>query len=392
MDREQKHHKVADVFHSVADSYDLMNDLMSGSVHRLWKESFVKDLAPGNCFVRGAPGEPVHEVDGDDIEVCFLDVAGGTGDIAFRICDDIVGVSDASPGQRAKVIVSDINSSMLGVGADRWRTRQQNRLELQPGGAAVELAVEFLEARCIRAGAYAHIHYCCHRLSWRRLAHSCGTVNRSGRATPVHACDGVLEVRVVKQHGLRCVLVFGFDSAEELPLPDASVDTYTISFGIRNVTNIDVALSEAFRVLKPGGRFLCLEFSKVTIPGLREFYDVYSDNVIPVGCRVCVGGVVVLHVASLRPLRQSDCRKLVDDVRTHANLLALVLARTGDWRNSHWRPRLVPILGRQHPKFSTSSGVCGHDSRSWVSRSAPRGHVRWHRVCPFRLQAAVGHR
>ena len=72
-------------------------------------------------------------------------------------------------------------------------------------------------------------------------------------------------------------------SAGDLPLADALVDAYTISFGIRNVTNIDVALNEAFRVLKPGGRFMCLEFSKVKVPGLKEFYEVYSDSVIPVG-------------------------------------------------------------------------------------------------------------
>ena len=212
VDRETKHKRVAEVFHSVADSYDLMNDLMSGSMHRLWKDSFIQQLGPASFFAA-----PDAATCGSN--VCFLDVAGGTGDIAFRICDALAGASGAAPVQSARVIVSDINASMLGVGRDRWESRQTP--SSGNGGGGVDVDVEFLEA-----------------------------------------------------------------SAESLPLPDQCVDSYTISFGIRNVTNIDIALAEAFRVLKPGGRFMCLEFSKVNVPGFREFYDVYSDNVIPVSCQV----------------------------------------------------------------------------------------------------------
>ena len=167
---------VRGVFDSVAGRYDLMNDLMSAGVHRLWKSSMIDWLAP-----RGA--------------ISVLDVGGGTGDIAFRI-------RDRAPD--AHVTVADINRAMLSAGRDR--AIDQNRLQ----------GIEWLCA-----------------------------------------------------------------DAEKLPLPDNSVDAYTIAFCIRNVTNIDNALSEARRVLKPGGRFLCLEFSKVRMPLLDKLYDAYSFNVLP---------------------------------------------------------------------------------------------------------------
>lgn len=169
------------VFDSVADRYDLMNDLMSAGVHRLWKSSFVAELAP-------RVGERV------------LDVAGGTGDIAQAIVA-------AAPGCQA--IVCDINAAMVARGRDR----------LLDGGQLPGLE-------------------------------SCGIG-----------------------------LVVG--DAEALPLPDRSVDAYTIAFGLRNVTHIDRALAEARRVLRPGGRFFCLEFSHVVLPGLDRLYDVYSFSLLP---------------------------------------------------------------------------------------------------------------
>ena len=176
---DEKQGLVDDVFHKVARRYDIMNDLMSGGMHRLWKDVFAAKVRPS----RRAPFR-------------HLDVAGGTGDIAFRIAK--------AAGPEAEIVVLDINGDMLDVGRDRAVQR------------GLSDKVEFVQA-----------------------------------------------------------------NAESLPFPDAHFDAYTIAFGIRNVPRIDVALSEAHRVLKPGGRFLCLEFSHVAIPGLDKIYEAYSFNVIP---------------------------------------------------------------------------------------------------------------
>ncbi|MGB0670361.1 MAG: bifunctional demethylmenaquinone methyltransferase/2-methoxy-6-polyprenyl-1,4-benzoquinol methylase UbiE [Rhodospirillales bacterium] len=166
---------VRGVFDSVAARYDIMNDLMSGGVHRLWKASFLDQVRP-------RAGEHL------------LDVGGGTGDIAF-------GWLKRGGGP---VTLVDINAEMLSVGRDR----------------------------AIDKGLLSG-------LDW---------VN----------CD-----------------------AEALPLPANSFDAYTIAFCIRNVTHIEAVLAEAFRALKPGGRFLCLEFSRVAVPGLDKLYDTYSFQVLP---------------------------------------------------------------------------------------------------------------
>jgi demethylmenaquinone methyltransferase/2-methoxy-6-polyprenyl-1,4-benzoquinol methylase len=175
---DEKSDMVRGVFDAVAPKYDLMNDLMSAGIHRLWKSAMVDVLAP-------KAGEAI------------LDMAGGTGDIAFRLLDRMN--SDSVP-----ITVCDINAAMLSVGRDRAIDR--GRLS---------------------------------GLTW-----SCA-------------------------------------DAEALPFPDLSFDAYTIAFGLRNVTHIDKALAEARRVLKPGGRFLCLEFSKVLVPVLEKLYDAYSFNVLP---------------------------------------------------------------------------------------------------------------
>jgi len=176
---EEKQGLVNTVFHKVARRYDLMNDIMSGGMHRLWKDGLVNWLNP--------PRRADWRV---------LDVAGGTGDIAFRVV--------RASGGNAQATVLDINGSMLAVGRERAEK------------AHLEGNVEFVEA-----------------------------------------------------------------NAEELPFPDLTFDAYTIAFGIRNVPHIDKALAEAFRVLKPGGRFLCLEFSEVEMPLLDRAYDAWSFNVIP---------------------------------------------------------------------------------------------------------------
>jgi demethylmenaquinone methyltransferase/2-methoxy-6-polyprenyl-1,4-benzoquinol methylase len=168
------------VFASVADRYDLMNDLMSGGLHRLWKRELITLLnAPRSATA-----------------FKLLDVAGGTGDIAIRYAKDA--------GPNATAVICDISPEMLEVGK-------------------------------------------------RRIT------------------DAALDGRITCVEG----------NAEQLPFETASFDAYTIAFGIRNVTHIDKALDEAYRVLKPGGRFLCLEFSECRVPLLDRAYDFHSFEVIP---------------------------------------------------------------------------------------------------------------
>jgi demethylmenaquinone methyltransferase/2-methoxy-6-polyprenyl-1,4-benzoquinol methylase len=187
---EHKQALVDDVFHSVASRYDLMNDLMSGGLHRAWKDALVTAVNPP----RARPA-PAQEAKASARPFALLDLAGGTGDIAFRVLE-------AGGGTRATVV--DINAEMLAVGRAR----------------------------------------------------------AAGR-------------------GLDDVITFVEGNAEALPLPDRSYDAVTIAFGIRNVPRIAAALGEAYRVLRIGGRFLCLEFSAVDVPGLAALYDFYSFNVIP---------------------------------------------------------------------------------------------------------------
>jgi demethylmenaquinone methyltransferase/2-methoxy-6-polyprenyl-1,4-benzoquinol methylase len=169
---EEKTRRVGAVFSSVARRYDLMNDLMSGGMHRLWKARFVNRVKP-------RPGEAI------------LDMAGGTGDVAFRMAR-----------RGAAVTVVDINADMLDVGKERAEARG---LDLQ----------------------------------WK------------------------------------------VQNAEALSFADATFDAYTIVFGIRNVTDIPAALSEARRVLKRGGRFYCMEFSSSDWPGFARLYDSWADKLIP---------------------------------------------------------------------------------------------------------------
>ncbi|KAJ8614535.1 hypothetical protein CTAYLR_000832 [Chrysophaeum taylorii] len=197
--REEKESLVSGVFTSVASNYDVMNDLMSGGMHRLWKDDFVRRLGLGACA--RATGKAPR----------LLDVAGGTGDIAFRAIEDIAKWLPPPPDDPPPVVVSDVNADMLEVGR--------------------------------------------HRAEERAVSPRC--------------------------------LVFDLGNAERLPYDDATFDYVTISFGLRNVTDIDAALREMRRVLQPGGRFECLEFSQVSDPLIRAAYDLYSKRVIPeLGARV----------------------------------------------------------------------------------------------------------
>ncbi len=175
VDIAEKTTRVRDVFNSVAPRYDLMNDLMSGGIHRLWKMTLIRRINPQAAMK-------------------LLDVGGGTGDIAFKFLEK--GGQD--------VVICDINEEMLKVGRDRGLDR------------------------AIITGP-----------RWVR------------------------------------------GNAEQLPLEDSSINTYVTAFCLRNVTHLARALEEARRVLRPGGHFLCLEFSRVILPTLAKLYDSYSFNVLP---------------------------------------------------------------------------------------------------------------
>lgn len=193
---EEKGRLVGDVFKSVASNYDVMNDIMSAGLHRLWKDRLVLKLRP-------FPG------------MQHLDVAGGTGDVAFRVIDAIhscewMGMpgksSDVEAEDDTRVYICDINPAMLNVGKQRAQERGLGKADS---------------------------------------------------------------------------LVWVEGDAEALSFRDDSFDGYTIAFGIRNVTHIDKALKEAYRVLRRGGHFLCLELSHVENPIFKQLYDFYSFSVIP---------------------------------------------------------------------------------------------------------------
>jgi len=209
---EDKQARVDDVFHKVASRYDIMNDIMSMGLHRVWKDVLVG-------MARPATGRPFHH----------LDVAGGTGDVAFRIA--------RAGGPSTRVTVLDINADMLAVGRER----------AEKLGVA---GLDFVEA-----------------------------------------------------------------NAEALPFPDKTFDAYTIAFGIRNVPRVETALKEAYRTLKRGGRFLCLEFSRVDVPALGRLYDAYSFTAIP-----AIGKVVAGDGAPYRYLVES-IRKF-PDAETFRDMIA----------------------------------------------------------------------
>jgi len=186
VDENQKSSLVKEVFSSVASKYDIMNDFMSAGMHRLWKDKMVKEIK----FIQSSASGQSYKA---------IDVAGGTGDIAFRILKK-AGQQNA----KIEIEVADINAEMLVVGKER----------------------------AVDKNLFSHLNFNC--------------------------CDG-----------------------EKLPYADNSFDYYTIAFGIRNFTNIQNGLNEAFRVLKEGGKFICLEFSQVNNLPLAKLYDLYSFKAIP---------------------------------------------------------------------------------------------------------------
>lgn len=215
VDPAEKPRLVRGVFDSVASRYDLMNDLMSAGVHRLWKDAVAARLNP-------QPGEVI------------LDIAGGTGDMARRFSKMARAAQQRRGGDDAKVFVLDYNAEMIAAGRAK--------------GGEPEMA-------------------------------------------------------------------WGVGDAQRLPLPDAFADAYVISFGIRNVTDVQAALVEARRVLKPGGRFLCLEFSHPATELLRKAYDAYSFKVIP-----AIGELVAKDRESYQYLVESIRR--FPDQKTFVGMIA----------------------------------------------------------------------
>ncbi len=193
---EEKAGRVAGVFHSVAAKYDLMNDLMSGGIHRLWKRFTIEASA-----VR-----PGHSV---------LDIAGGTGDLTAKFSRLV--------GENGNVVLADINDSMLKVGRDK-----------------------------------------------------------------------------LLDHGIAGNVQYSLADAQHLPFADNSFDIVTIAFGLRNVTDKDLALRSMLRVLKPGGRLLILEFSKPETAALEKIYDQYSFKLLPF-----MGKLVTNDADSYRYLAES---------------------------------------------------------------------------------------
>ncbi|XP_050729114.1 2-methoxy-6-polyprenyl-1,4-benzoquinol methylase, mitochondrial-like [Eriocheir sinensis] len=233
---EEKAQKVHKVFENVASKYDLMNDLMSGGIHRAWKDCFVSRLHP----------RPNTKL---------LDVAGGTGDIVFRYVQHLrhargkrgTGAAAASP-QDTTTTTTDTTTS-----SDSDNSRPLYEISV------CDISENMLSVGRHRAEA----------LGYRGIDWVCG-------------------------------------DAQNLPFEDDEFDCYTIAFGIRNVVDVQKALDEAYRVLKPGGRFMCLEFSYVSNPAVRWVYDQYSFNVIP-----AMGQVVAGDWASYQYLVQS-IRKFPD--------------------------------------------------------------------------------
>ena len=182
VDEEKKSSLVKGVFNSVAGKYDIMNDFMSAGLHRIWKDKMVEKI-------KFAPQQNYK----------IIDVAGGTGDIAFRLAKKAQKMN-----AKINVEVADMNQEMLDVGQER----------------------------AVNKNLFSDLNFNC--------------------------CNG-----------------------ENLPYEDGQFDFYSIAFGIRNFTNIQNGLDEAFRVLKPGGQFVCLEFSNINNLPLAKIYDLYSFNVIP---------------------------------------------------------------------------------------------------------------
>lgn len=215
VEEKEKERLVRDVFSKVAKKYDIMNDFMSVGIHRLWKDDFVDSIG----FKQASQ---IKSATSQDYIPRHLDVAGGTGDIAFRSAKQISQYYSES----IQKLLQNENNILA------------NQVDLEKNIVVCDINPDMLSVGKLRSGE-------------------------------------------VLGPDLNKFVGFVEGNAEKLPFADESFDVYTIAFGLRNVTNKDVALSEAFRVLKRGGRIMILEFSHLVHPLLQYGYDQYSFNVIP---------------------------------------------------------------------------------------------------------------
>ncbi|KAK3598335.1 hypothetical protein CHS0354_026593 [Potamilus streckersoni] len=221
---KEKEDRVYEVFQNVATRYDLMNDAMSVGIHRLWKDYFMYKLSP-------LPGTEL------------IDVAGGTGDIAFRFLKYVESQQQSASPE------------------DKHNMSRSKNIELSSDSSSTnsDSTSNDDEVSETHTGSESHVTVC--------------DINQS-----------MLDVGKMraKENGIYHGISWLKGNAESLPVKDNTFDAYTIAFGIRNCTHIDKVVSEAYRVLRPGGRFMCLEFSQVHYPFLQRLYDAYSFQVIPV--------------------------------------------------------------------------------------------------------------
>jgi 4-hydroxybenzoate polyprenyl transferase len=332
----EKEAKVRQVFDSVADSYDVMNDFMSAGVHRLWKDHLVDVSGVATLAKTARRATTPTNTNTTDNNAAFriLDVAGGTGDVAFRFVEaaDCVERAKSSGVDPVNITVCDINHEMLRVGEQRARTRFGS---------------------------------------------------------------GLLD----KSQALRFVP----GNAQDLQgvADDNSFDLYTIAFGLRNVTDVDAALVEANRVLKPGGRFMCLEFSQVPNASLRQLYDLYSFQMIP-----WLGEMVANDRASYQYLvesirRFSDQEELLQRMKAagltqcrYTNLTGGVVALHEGWKaidapgdegtdTDTWREKA-------HTTTSSSTTANGGTTRR-MSTSTTYQLGRWNGSTTRRMSTSTTH-
>jgi demethylmenaquinone methyltransferase / 2-methoxy-6-polyprenyl-1,4-benzoquinol methylase len=262
---EEKAPVVRGVFDSVAPRYDLMNDLMSGGIHRLWKAEMV-------AWIKPRLGQHL------------IDVAGGTGDVALRALPRLVPARE--------ILSGDIPLGGIPVG-EMSQDQTPPEATVEGGAVVCDVNLRMLEI---------------------------------GRA------------RALDQGILRGIEWLGAD-AERLPFADRSFDLYTIAFGLRNVTRIEAALAEARRVLKPGGRFMCLEFTPEVMPLLQPLYDLYSLRIVPLLGQIVAGDreAYTYLVESIRGFpRQGELAEMIagagfDQVR-YRNLTGGIAVLHSAWR------------------------------------------------------------
>nr|KAF6403213.1 coenzyme Q5, methyltransferase [Molossus molossus] len=297
---EEKGGKVYQVFESVAKNYDVMNDMMSLGIHRIWKDLLLWKMHP-------FPGTQLLDVAGG------TDIAGGRERKRERNIDvkgthRVAATRTTQPGPGTNCNQGDIAFRFLNYVQGQHQIKQKRQLRAQQN------------------------------LSWEEIAQKYQNEEDSLGGSQVMVCDINKEMLKIGRQkacarGYKTGLAWILGDAEELPFDDDKFDVYTIAFGIRNVTHIDQALQEAHRVLKPGGRFLCLEFSQVNNPLVSRLYDLYSFQVIPVLGEVIAGDWKSYQylVESIRQFpSQEEFKEMIEDAGfqkvTYENLTSGIVA------------------------------------------------------------------